>query len=258
MSPPAVTWWERWEVWSTTVRCWETWDTHVHWWNWTFSQLHWQSHLSVYWSLWTLSRWQISPSCQMSNSSILWFETRLAVRCNSPPWRSELKMTLICSTRSAERLLDERMNWSTHLTVCWPAPAALHTSSRILTGTPWLRNSVDNVPDECSLWPSGPVMYGEDGRLWWYPSRGVRRKRKAEESKEDGNKELVEEQRQRHTGWKELGAETIIDFSIGSAECIYHWFPHWHLRAWRTRRTAQMWLTNSTPLTRSEEENWDI
>lgn len=61
----------------------------------------------------------------------------------------------------------KRVSSSHYLTTCWPAPAALHTNSRIFTGTPWLRNSDDNVPDEGNLWPSGPVEYGDDGRLWW-------------------------------------------------------------------------------------------
>lgn len=61
-----------------------------------------------------------------------------------------------------------------YLTACWPAPAALHTSSRIFTGTRWLRYSEERVPDEGNLGPSGPVEYGDDGRLWWNPGRGER------------------------------------------------------------------------------------
>lgn len=67
---------------------------------------------------------------------------------------------------------SQRVTWYNYLTVCWPAPAALHTNSRIFTGTPWLRNSDDNAPDDGNLWPSGPVEYGDDGRLWWYPGTG--------------------------------------------------------------------------------------
>ncbi len=74
--------------------------------------------------------------------------------------------------------VSRRVSWYNYLTACWPAPAALHTNSRIFTGTPWLRNSEDSVPDDGNLWPSGPVEYGDDGRLWWYPGRGGRTQEK--------------------------------------------------------------------------------
>lgn len=75
------------------------------------------------------------------------------------------------------------VNLCNYLTACWPAPAALHTNSRIFTGTPWLRNSDDSVPDAGNLWPSGPVEYGEDGRLWWYPGRKGRTQEKSDKER---------------------------------------------------------------------------
>lgn len=67
-------------------------------------------------------------------------------------WRnSKLERPLKLLSYTSKITVWEFVTQGHYLTVCWPAPAALHTNIKIFTGTPWLRNSDDSAPDEGNL-----------------------------------------------------------------------------------------------------------